>query len=217
MRPLGLLVLLLASPCCSARSFEPRGGSLRVAPTTVKPWQHPSVKPSHSLHDEESATKEQIDAFLTRDSRNTFIARVYALLATQLLITAGSVLAFGLNPSLSRWMSTGGYLVPTLSLILSSVTWFLACAKVEWRRQSPTKWNLLALFTLGESVSVGFLSSFFKLRSVATALGITALAVSGISVYTATQKNPKYDLSMWGAGISSYVLVYSCAGCVWIH
>ncbi len=35
---------------------------------------------------ERIATKEEIDSFLTRESRNTFIARVYGILTVQLLV-----------------------------------------------------------------------------------------------------------------------------------
>ena len=48
-------------------------------------------------NDEElESAKEQIDAFLSRDSRNSFIARVYAILSVQLFVTAVSCMLFGL-------------------------------------------------------------------------------------------------------------------------
>jgi len=77
------------------------------------------------------------------------------------------------------------------------------CASADARRKSPLKWNLLALFTAGEAISVGFVSSFYQFRSVLSAMMATAVAATSVSVYTASQKNPKYDLSQWGAGISS--------------
>ena len=53
-------------------------------------------------------TKDVIDAFLPRDNRNTFIARVYAILTGQLLVTALSVLVFSKFPGLGSWMSLKG-------------------------------------------------------------------------------------------------------------
>jgi len=57
---------------------------------------------------EREETKEVIDAFLTRESRNSFIVRVYSILTVQLILVALSVLAFGRYPSLSYWMMTRG-------------------------------------------------------------------------------------------------------------
>ncbi len=57
---------------------------------------------------EREETKEVIDAFLTRESRNSFIVRVYSILTVQLVLVALSVLAFGRYPSLSYWMMTRG-------------------------------------------------------------------------------------------------------------
>jgi FtsH-binding integral membrane protein len=53
-------------------------------------------------------SKEQIQAFLTRDHRNTFITRVYSILSTQLLFTAAVVLAFGTNRNLQYWIFKKG-------------------------------------------------------------------------------------------------------------
>ena len=98
-------------------------------------------------------------------------------------------------------------IVPWLSLLLSTLSWWRVCAHPDNRRRAPMKWNLLTLFTIGEAISVGFLSSFYKFQSVVTAMGGTALATTAISVYTMLQRNPKYDLSQWGAGLTSYVVI----------
>jgi FtsH-binding integral membrane protein len=135
---------------------------------------------------------------------------VYSILSAQLVVTAASVVLFGTNPGLSRWMRRSGGIgtsVPFLSLLLSTVCWFVMCSSATARRQSPLKWQLLVLFTLGEALSVGFISSYYKFRSVVAALIATAAAATSVSLYTVTQKNPKYDLSQWGAGLSSYVPV----------
>lgn len=146
-----------------------------------------------------------MDAFLTRDSRTTFISRVYAILSVQLLVTALSVLLFGTQPALTGWMRQPGLgaAVPIISLLLSTVAWFYMCVSVDARRKSPLKWKLLGLFTVGEAISVGFITSFYEFRSVISAMMATALAAVSVSVYTLRQRNPKYDLSQWGAGLSS--------------
>lgn len=132
-------------------------------------------------------------------------ARVYAILAAQMAVTAVSILAFGMNPGLSDWMRHSGLgaTVPILCLLLSTVCWYFMSINPDARRKVPLKWQLLALFTVGEATSVGFISSFYKFQSVMAAMGATALATSAVSLYTVSQKNPKYDLSQWGAGLSS--------------
>jgi len=172
-----------------------------------------------SVAEHESAnraeTKEAIDAFLTRDSRNSFITRVYAILSAQLAVTALSIFAFGTHPEWTRFMlSQSGRLVPMLSLAVSTIAWFFVCGSESARRTSPLKWQLLAAFTAGEAVTVGFISSFYKLKSVISAMSATAAATLSITLYTMMQNNPKYDLSQWGAGLASAGVIFIVYGII---
>jgi FtsH-binding integral membrane protein len=131
------------------------------------------------------------------------------------VVTAGSIFIFGLNPNLSRWMSasgSAGLAVPALSLLISTVTWFIMCISSDEQRRSKLKWTLLTLFTAGEAISVGYLSSFFKFRSVLLAMLTTAVATASVSIYTIAQRNSHYDLSQWGSTLSSCGLVFLCYG-----
>lgn len=164
--------------------------------------------------DDDVSTREMIDAFLTRDSRNSFIARVYSILAVQLVVTAISCFLFGLNPTLSSisQMSRNGLpsplaSIPIISLLFSTLAWFRVCSSPEARRKSPNKWWWLSIFTLGEAISVGFLSSFYQFRSVVTAMGATAVATIAVSIYTILQTNPNRDLSQVGASLSSWAVI----------
>jgi protein lifeguard len=123
---------------------------------------------------------------------------------------------FGTNPSLLEWMrhSSIGPIVPIISLLLSTVAWFVMCLSTQARRSSPMKWQLLILFTIGEAISVGFVSSFYKYRTVVTTMIVTAFATSGISLYTIKQRNSKYDLSQWGATLSSFGLMMVLYGII---
>ena len=165
-------------------------------------------------NEDSTATREKIDSFLTRDSRNTFIARVYAILSTQLVFTAMVITFFGVNPGISKWMRDAGRLVPFLSLGLSTIAWFAVATSTKARREAPLKWQLLALFTIGEAISVGFISSFYKFQTVVTAMLATTAATTGVSLYTMLQQDPKYDLSQWGAGLSSVGIVFLVYGLI---
>jgi len=101
-----------------------------------------------------------------------------------------------------------------LSLGLSSIAWIVMSLSVQARRLAPVKWQLLTLFTLGEAISVGFISSFYKFPSVVSAMLATAVATVSVSLYTVRQKNPKYDLSQWGATLSSFGMMFLVYGIV---
>lgn len=94
-------------------------------------------------------------------------------------------------------------MVPLVSLLISTISWAVICSSADARRKSPLKWWLLGIFTLGEAVSVGFVSSLYKYKSVLSAMLATTAATVSVSMYTALQKQAKYDLSQWGAGLSS--------------
>jgi len=162
---------------------------------------------------EREETKEAIDAFLTRDSRNTFIARTYGILAIQLLVTLIPILIIGLNPGVASWARQGGGIAVTIvSCIVSLGACFIFSTSKAARRSSPVKWQLLTVFTIAESLMIGFITSFYKFQVVLSALGATAAAATGVSLYTIFNKNSKYDLSQWGAGLSSALLIFVVYG-----
>jgi FtsH-binding integral membrane protein len=207
-------VQFLASPSIATTPFLPnvntlRGGSTSWSSSPFGARSASLVAPPQQQSSDRQVTKEEtkevMDAFLTRDSRQSFIARVYAILSCQLAVTALSVVMFGTQPALTEWMQRPGLgtYVPLVSLILSTIAWFTMCASPEARRKSPLKWKLLVLFTIGEAISVGFISSFYEFQSVMSAMMATTIATLSVSLYTANQKNPKYDLSQWGSGLSS--------------
>jgi len=159
--------------------------------------------------------KEVIDTFLTRDSRNSFIARVYGILSVQLAFTALVCLLFGTYAPLTNIYnlrsvtgSTSPLLwVPLAGVFASTIAWFRVAISPQARQKSPNKWWWLGIFTFGEAISIGAISSLYQLRSVITAMGATALATVTVSMYTINQKNPKYDLSQWGATLSSWTMI----------
>ena len=133
-------------------------------------------------------------------------ARVYAILSVQLAVTAGSCFAFGLNPSLGMALRRGDRAVaaiPGISVLLSTIAWIWICSSPNARRRAPMKWNLLTIFTIGEAIAVGFLSSFYNFQTVLSAMSATAISTLTVSAYTILNSNPNRDLSQWGAGLAS--------------
>jgi FtsH-binding integral membrane protein len=149
----------------------------------------------------------------------TLLARVYAILSAQLLVTAASVGIFARYPHLAIAMissrpgnNIGVTAIPMLSLAVSTVCWITICMSPSARRSSPMKWQLLSLFTLGEAIAVGFISSFYMPSSVLSAVLATATTVASISLYTARNRDSKHDLSTWGASLSSAGLLFCVYG-----
>ena len=177
------------------------------APTSSSSQQKQRIRVTdvtNELQDQQQQeTKEAIDSFLTRDNRNTFIARVYTILTTQLLITIASIFTFARNPNIAYWILSKGRIVPMGCLLLTSISVSWMSASEKARQTAPMKWNLLALFTIGEALVVGLISSFFKSKTVISALSATAVSLISVTAYTLLNRNPKYDLSQWGAGLSS--------------
>lgn len=104
---------------------------------------------------------------------------------------------------------------PLAGVIVSTIAWFRMASSPNARQKSPNKWWWLTAFTVGEAVSIGAISSLYEIRSVVTAMGATALAAVTVSFYTISQRNSKYDLSQWGATLSSWaviLLVYGMLG-----
>lgn len=182
-----------------------------------------TTDPEQDTEDDVENAKEVIDSFLTRDSRSSFIARVYGILSIQLGFTALIIMLFGtyapltniFNPRSITATASPLLFMPLAGVIISTIAFFRVAVSPKARQQSPNKWWWLAIFTLGESLFIGPISSLYTIRSVITAMGATALASVTVSMYTIMQQNPKYDLSQWGATLSSWttiLIVYGLIG-----
>jgi len=169
----------------------------------------------HTNTNTNTDTKDQLDAFLSRDSRQTFITRVYAILTSQLLVTSFITIFMNVN---KHWIlnvvlgSRHGRLIPLLSMALASIAWYTIALSERARHVAPLKWQLLVLFTLGESVMVGFIGCMYSFRTLLMAMGCTGAATGGITFYTMMQQNPKYDLTQWGLGLFSAGMVFIILG-----
>ncbi|KAL7543128.1 hypothetical protein ACHAXR_012426 [Thalassiosira sp. AJA248-18] len=167
--------------------------------------------------DTKETTKEAFaEAFLQREDRNRFIARVYAILTGQVLFTAGTIHAFHLNPHIRDWMlmHPAGRKVPLFGLLISTIAYWITLSSENIRQSSLMRWPLLIAFTIGESIAVGFISSVYAYSSVIKAMVATATATLSVTLYTLLQKNPKYDLSQWGRGLAGLGIVFILYGTI---
>jgi len=157
---------------------------------------------------EQEEVKDIVNEFLSRDDRTSFIARVYAILTGQLLVTSLSILLFSKNPFVTAWMTGRGRFVPMTSLLISTIAFSIMSASEDARRKAPRKWQLLTIFTLGESVAIGFIASLYSSKNVISAMMATAVGTISVTLYTLMNRNPKRDLSQWGATLSSVGTIF---------
>lgn len=204
-----------------------RGGIGGMPDSTRNLWSTSSSQQTHSrvnkfkqttamdlVDQKRESTKDIIDAFLTRESRHSFIVRVYAILTAQLSLVGLSIIMFGRYPSFSRWILHKGRFVPIISLLVSTISLATLSSSESARRLSPMKWQLLSLFSIGEAVAIGFITSFYKTKTVLSATMSTAAATFAITTYTFLNKNPKRDLSQWGASLSSMGMIFVFYGII---
>mmetsp|Transcript_3161 Transcript_3161/g.5878 ORF Transcript_3161/g.5878 Transcript_3161/m.5878 type:complete len:392 (+) Transcript_3161:68-1243(+) len=190
----------------SASSYYRTGGEAGIATVTDV---------TDEIKDQQrEKTKDAINAFLTRESRNSFIVKVYAILTGQLVLVALSALLFGRYPALGRWMmtSSAGRVVPWASIFISTMTVMFMTVSERARQVAPLKWQLLGLFSISEAIVVGLISSFYKSKTVMSAVLSTAVATMSVTMYTLLNKNSKRDLSQWGASLSSMGMIFVCYG-----
>jgi FtsH-binding integral membrane protein len=124
------------------------------------------------------------------------------LIATALIILMFNAYADTIAPLTTTLGPSMKYLVLSC-LVLPVVAWFRVAFSREARQRSPNKWFWLAIFTLGNAVMLGLVSLQYEMRSIILAMGATAAATVMVSAYTLLNQNSKFDLSQWGATLSS--------------
>lgn len=104
--------------------------------------------------------------------------------------------------------------MPLIGLVLSSIS--LVLSTMSGIGQSSWKWPLFFLFTVGQAIPVGFISSLYAYGTVIKAMTTTGAVTGGITLYTLLQKNPKYDLSQWGRALTGLSMAFLLYGVIHI-
>jgi hypothetical protein len=128
--------------------------------------------------------------------RHGFVQKVYGILGCQLTLTTvigATIMYYGqtllrTNPSLV-WAMFGLSLAMSVGIMLV----FMCCP--ETMRRSPINHVLLLLFTLAESVMVGFACIGYTTQSVLIVLGMTAVVVVALTLFAC---QTKYDFTGMG-------------------
>lgn len=134
-----------------------------------------------------------------------FIRKVLGILSVQLLFTAVITAAFVYTPGLKGLVQQWSWMVG-LGFFLSLGLLFAMMVK---RKDSPTNFVLLGLWTVVQAYTVGVLASFFDRDVVAQAALLTAAVVVGLALYSFQTRR---DFSALGGGLFACLLILILGG-----
>jgi len=137
--------------------------------------------------------------------RHGFIQKVYGILSVQLAVT--TLVGGVVMKSAESMVHSNPGLTLTLMMLSFAATISVMCVFMccpDTMRSSPTNYILLSVFTLAESVLVGFISSSYTQESVLIVLGITTIVVLSLTLFAC---QTKYDFT----GLAPY---FFCASMV---
>lgn len=119
--------------------------------------------------------------------RMGFIRKVYSILSIMLIVWASIVAAFTLSDGAKGFAARNRlfvYLAMGVSIV--SLLTLACCGSV--RRQFPMNFICLAIFTLAQSISFGFIVAFYNTKIVLLALVITAVICIAITIFAMQTK-----------------------------
>ncbi|KAH8237391.1 hypothetical protein KR038_010877 [Drosophila bunnanda] len=184
----------------------PPPGGYAPQPGFIQP--PPSAGGYGAYDDPESQPKNF--SFDDQSIRRGFIRKVYLILMGQLLVTFGAVALFvfhqGTKDFAHRniwlfWVALGVMLVTMLSM---------ACCE-SVRRQTPTNFIFLGLFTAAQSFLMGVSATRYAPSEVLLAVGITAAVCLALTLFA---WQTKYDFTMMGGVLIACMVVFLIFGIV---
>lgn len=129
-----------------------------------------------------------------------FLRKVYGILSTQLFVTT-VVTAFTMfTPAAKLYISQNHWMV----MVAFFMSLGLLIALMVKRRETPTNYILLSLFTLVQAYTVAVVVSFYDQLAVLQAFLLTMGVTVGLTLYTFQTKR---DFSAWGAGLFAFLTV----------
>ena len=149
---------------------------------------------------------------ITRKLRKGFIAKVFGIVLYQIIIVFLVVLLGFFNNTIRRWLLTS-----TLGLILSVIISFSCllipiCFPIVYEKV-PTNYILLTIFTLSDGWIVAAFTVQYTATSVLTALFLTIVMVSCITIYAFKTKT---DFTVFGGVLFTALILLIVCGIILI-
>ncbi|OXU26271.1 hypothetical protein TSAR_002467 [Trichomalopsis sarcophagae] len=209
--------------------FQPPSypGAPPPAPGFVPPPIHAPPPGMYGTNYNEEDGEVKGFSFNDTTIRQAFIRKVYSILLLQLLITFGVVALFTFSHNAKEFAAKNVSVMYICMAITFGLLIAMACC-TSVRRKAPMNFIFLFIFTLAESVMLGFVSSQHDEGSVILAVGITAFICFALTLFSFQTK-----IDFTGAGTYLFIaalclmlfgfiaifwhgrtviLVYSCLG-----
>ncbi|KAH8417641.1 hypothetical protein KR222_003476 [Zaprionus bogoriensis] len=133
-------------------------------------------------------------SFSDQSIRRGFIRKVYLILMGQLVVTFGVVALFAFSQHAKTFAQLNPWLFwLAVFLMIATMLSMICCENV--RRQTPTNFIFLGVFTVAESFLLGVSASRFAPHEVLLAIGITAAICLALTVFA---MQTKYDFTVMG-------------------
>ncbi|XP_045525732.1 protein lifeguard 1-like isoform X4 [Pieris brassicae] len=132
--------------------------------------------------------------FNEQSIRKSFVRKVYSILMCQLLVTLSFITLFVYHAPTKLWAQQNTWAFWVAFVVMFVCLIAMSCCG-DLRRQSPTNFIFLGLFTLAESFLLGVTSSVYKSDAVMMAVGITAAICLALTLFA---MQTKWDFTAMG-------------------
>jgi len=144
--------------------------------------------------------------------RHGFIQKVFGILSVQLTVTfviAGLITAYS-DQLVTRDPALCSTLIIVSSIVAIAMMFTFICCP-HTMRESPKNYILLSIFTIAESVLVGFVCAQYQVQSVLIVLGVTAVIVTTLMGFAC---QTTYDFTGWMPYFVVFSMVLMCFGLI---
>ncbi|KAH8310828.1 hypothetical protein KR044_003119, partial [Drosophila immigrans] len=161
--------------------------------------------PSYGASDDVEGRPKNL-SFDNQSIRHGFIRKVYLILMAQLMVTFGAVAIFAFSPNAKMFAFHNTWLF-WLAVLIMLVTLLCMICLENVRRQTPTNFIFLAIFTFAQSFLIGVSTSRYAGQEVLLAIGITVVICLSLTLFA---MQTKYDFTTMGG------ILVSCLVCLLI-
>ncbi|TDG50679.1 hypothetical protein AWZ03_002983 [Drosophila navojoa] len=178
--------------------YAPQPGFIQPPPATgYGAYDDPEGQPKNFSFDDQSI-------------RRGFIRKVYIILMGQLLVTFGAVALFVFHSGTRMFVARNQWLFWVALAVLIVTMLCMACCE-SVRRQTPTNFIFLAIFTVAQSFLLGVSASRYGPTEVLMAVGITAAVCLALTLFA---MQTKVDFTMMGGILLACMVVFMIFGIV---
>lgn len=149
-------------------------------------YQNPSQPPPYNDFGDPYDTENQFantNSFSDINIRHAFIRKVYTILSFQLAVTIAFISMFLFLKPVQFWFVSNFWISWVLLGVIIAVMIALVCCG-DVRRKYPLNIILLGIFTVAESMLLGAISASYNVDTVLIAVGITAVVVIGLTIFS---------------------------------